>query len=397
MGGQSPYPGFAGEDNLNDTIAHLYRGEGVNHGLHGQRMTPPPVHWKGFGSVAGDSKNANTSHQLTNSGNTKYFSRQPCSESSRKLEAESITNQSTTTTTRHTDRDIGGHKSDGGVCFVSAADGTPRITRMSDGQMFPQSTIFTHALGGTRKYICSPMTLVGPLWRSNFHSGMPYDGIVNANGEKEIAFTSMYHRLKCLTLAQNYVLKLQIAVDAPSNAQSYDYDPVSGYTFNGGTSYNYKGARYAHGNSTNPGGHDYDYNGTFSFNIGAAADGLDGGQTSIPWKQYILTRNPNNGVIGHNHGSNYGTIGDTYITAVDANDQQFQTTGSITDMHTVRGMPDNPPMYSNLKYERPLDHAYEVFNFSYPFTAVSEQNHFIAITMTGGTIMHKLNISVEEA
>ena len=400
VGGQSPYPGFAGEDNINDTIAHLYRGEGVNHALHLSRMTPPPLHWKGFGSVAGDSGNANasTSHQLTTTGNTKYFSRQPCSESSRKGEPESITNiRSNGTISRHTDRTIGSHSSDGGVCFVSVADGTPRVTRMSDGQMFPNSLIFTHANGGTRKYICSPMTLVGPLWRSNFHSGMPYDGIVNTNGEKERAFTSMYHRLKCLTLAQNYVLKLQIAVDAPSNAQSYDYDPNTGiYTFNGGTSYNYKGARYADGNSTNPGGHDYDYNGVFSFNIGAAADGLDGGQTSIPWKQYILNRNPANGVISNPHPGNYNTISGTYITAVDANDQQFQTTGSITDMHTVRGMPDNPPIYNNLKNERPLDHAYEIFNFSYPFTAVSEQNHFIAITMTGGTIMHILNISVEE-
>ena len=52
--------------------------------------------------------------------------------------------------------------------------------------------------------------------------------------------------------------------------------------------------------------------------------------------------------------------------------------------------------FNNLKNERSLSHAYEVFNFSYPFTAVSEQNHFVAITMTGGTIMHILNISVEE-
>ena len=65
-------------------------------------------------------------------------------------------------------------------------------------------------------------------------------------------------------------------------------------------------------------------------------------------------------------------------------------------MHTGRSMPYNPPVFNNVKNEIPLVHAYEILKFSYLFTAVSEQNHFIAITMTGGTIMHILNISVEE-
>ena len=225
---------------------------------------------------------------------------------------------------------------------------------------------------GKRAYWIHPMELVGPLWRKGFQRTSPSTGIVNSNGRTEKSFSSMYRNVYGLTIGDTYVLKMQIAVDAPSDSTN---------------NYNYCGLGFEMDSSAQSTiGNAYDYHGQFGFTLGFAdpSNYSLGGQTTINWIIMVNSTTPT--LSGQLHTSCY----DGNIT--------FSTTGNYSNYCEVRGLGDkrssNFTTLGNPNSERSLDHLFEVFDFEFPFTAAYEE-HAVAITMTEGTVMHILNIHVE--